>query len=84
MVRRRRRSVLLLLLALTVLSPLVLYTRRLSAALNPNQRRDLPGEIVNQGRGVKASKLNALPLVNFVIALRFFIFCLFFLGEGDE
>uniref|UniRef100_A0A0E0LTT7 Hexosyltransferase n=1 Tax=Oryza punctata TaxID=4537 RepID=A0A0E0LTT7_ORYPU len=62
MVRRRRRSVLLLLLALTVLSPLVLYTRRLSAALNPIQRKDLPGEIVNQGRGVKASKLNALPL----------------------
>ncbi|XP_006660049.2 probable galacturonosyltransferase 4 [Oryza brachyantha] len=59
----RRRSVLLLLLALTVLSPLVLYTRRLSAALNPAiQRRDLPGEIANQVRGVKASKLNALSL----------------------
>uniref|UniRef100_A0A0D9X6Q2 Hexosyltransferase n=1 Tax=Leersia perrieri TaxID=77586 RepID=A0A0D9X6Q2_9ORYZ len=59
---RRRRSVLLLLLALTVLSPLVLYTHRLSAALNPIRRSDLPGEIANQGRGVKSSKLNALPL----------------------
>ncbi|KAL5230693.1 hypothetical protein ABZP36_029469 [Zizania latifolia] len=59
---RRRRSVLLLLLALTVLSPLVLYTRRLSAALKPIQRGDFPGEIANQARGVKASKLNALPL----------------------
>ncbi|CAL5007069.1 unnamed protein product [Urochloa decumbens] len=62
MVRTRRRSVLLLLLALTVLSPLALYTSRLSAALNPVQTRDFPGEITNQGRGVKADKLNALPL----------------------
>ncbi|KAG8047033.1 hypothetical protein GUJ93_ZPchr0008g13462 [Zizania palustris] len=58
----RRRSVLLLLLFLTVLSPLVLYTRRLSAALSPIQRGDFSAEIANQGRGVKASKLNALPL----------------------
>ncbi|XP_062192339.1 probable galacturonosyltransferase 4 [Phragmites australis] len=62
MVRTRRRSVLLLLLALTVLSPLVLYSNRLSGALNPIQTRDFPGEIANQGRGVKADKLNALPL----------------------
>lgn len=60
---RTGRSVLLFLLALTVLSPLVLYTRRLSVALNPIQRKDLPGEIANQGLGVKASsRLNALPL----------------------
>ncbi|TVU06620.1 hypothetical protein EJB05_49844 [Eragrostis curvula] len=59
---RRRRSVLLLLLALTVLSPLALYTSRLSAELSPIQTRDFPGGITNQGRGVKADKLNALPL----------------------
>ncbi|KAK3123195.1 hypothetical protein QOZ80_8AG0625950 [Eleusine coracana subsp. coracana] len=59
---RRRRSVLLLLLALTVLSPLALYTSRLSAALSPIQTRDFPGEITNQGRGINADKLHALPL----------------------
>ncbi|CAN6331452.1 unnamed protein product [Urochloa humidicola] len=59
---RTRRSVLLLLLTLTVLSPLSLYTSRLSVALNPTQTRNFPGEITNQGRGVKADKLNALPL----------------------
>lgn len=53
---------LLLLLALTVLSPLALYTSRLSVALNSIQARVFPGEITNQGRGVKADKLNALPL----------------------
>lgn len=53
---------LLLLLALTVLSPLALYTSRLPAALNPIQTRGFPGEITNQGRGGKADKLNALPL----------------------
>ncbi|KAL6593308.1 hypothetical protein ACP70R_049061 [Stipagrostis hirtigluma subsp. patula] len=62
MVRRRRRSVLPLLLALTVLSPLALYTDRLSVALSPTQTRDFPGEIANKGRVVKANKLNALPL----------------------
>nr|CAB3482690.1 unnamed protein product [Digitaria exilis] len=62
MVRTRRRSVLLLLLALTVLSPLALYTSRLPAALSSIQTRDFPGEITNQGRGVKADKLNVLPL----------------------
>lgn len=53
---------LLLLLALTVLSPLALYTSRLSVALNSIQARVFPGEITNQGLGVKADKLNALPL----------------------
>lgn len=53
---------LLLLLGLTVLSPLALYTSRLSVALNSIQARVFPGEITNQGRGVKADKLNALPL----------------------
>lgn len=53
---------LLLLLALTVLSPLALYTSRFSVALNSIQARVFPGEITNQGRGVKADKLNALPL----------------------
>lgn len=53
---------LLLLLALTVLSPLALYTSRLPAALNPIQTRGFPGEITNHGRGGKADKLNALPL----------------------
>ncbi|AQK50047.1 putative galacturonosyltransferase 4 [Zea mays] len=63
MVRTRRRLVLLLLLlGLTVLSPLALYTSRLSVALNSIQARVFPGEITNQGRGVKADKLNALPL----------------------
>ncbi|AQK50046.1 Probable galacturonosyltransferase 4 isoform 1 [Zea mays] len=62
MVRTRRRLVLLLLLlGLTVLSPLALYTSRLSVALN-SIPRVFPGEITNQGRGVKADKLNALPL----------------------
>ncbi|CAD6265598.1 unnamed protein product [Miscanthus lutarioriparius] len=62
MARTRTRLVLLLLLALTLLSPLALYTSRLPAALNPIQTRDFPGEITNQGRGGKADKLNALPL----------------------
>ncbi|CAD6244898.1 unnamed protein product [Miscanthus lutarioriparius] len=62
MVRTRTRLLLLLLLALTVLSPLALYTSRLPAALNPIQTRDFPGEITNQGRGGKADKLNALSL----------------------
>ncbi|AQK50048.1 putative galacturonosyltransferase 4 [Zea mays] len=64
MVRTRRRLVLLLLLlGLTVLSPLALYTSRLSVALNSIlEARVFPGEITNQGRGVKADKLNALPL----------------------
>lgn len=53
---------LLLLLGLTVLSPLALYTSRFSVALNSIQARVFPGEITNQGRGVKADKLNALPL----------------------
>lgn len=53
---------LLLLLGLTVLSPLALYTSRLSVALNSIQARVFPGEITNQGRGVEADKLNALPL----------------------
>nr|ACG33522.1 transferase, transferring glycosyl groups [Zea mays] len=62
MVRMRRRLVLLLLLlGLTVLSPLALYTSRLSVALN-SIPRVFPGEITNQGRGVEADKLNALPL----------------------
>jgi len=42
MVRPRRRSVLLLLLALTMLSPLALYTSRLPAALNPIRKRAIP------------------------------------------
>ncbi|EES13695.1 hypothetical protein BDA96_07G112100 [Sorghum bicolor] len=62
MARARGRLVLLLLLALTVLSPLALYTSRLPAALSPIQTQDFPGEITNQGRGGKADKLNALPL----------------------
>jgi hypothetical protein len=137
----RRRSVLLFLLALTVLSPLALYTSRLSAAFSPIRKHALspslfPGaiwsrfeaflgrvswhcgcygffpvpcryaglsrrnhesgecfwrfrrwiwnsledfrwvlmvsfrEMLRQGRGVKADKLNALPLVN----LTFFLF----------
>lgn len=53
---------LLLLLGLTVLSPLALYTSRFSVALNSIQARVFPGEITNQGRGVEADKLNALPL----------------------
>ncbi|KAL6894910.1 hypothetical protein ACP4OV_007530 [Aristida adscensionis] len=59
---KRRRSVLLLLLALTVLAPLALYTDRLSLLLSPIQTRDFPGEIANHGRVIEASKLNALPL----------------------
>ena len=42
MVRTRTRLLLLLLLALTVLSPLALYTSRLPAALNPIRKRSLP------------------------------------------
>ncbi|CAN6181509.1 unnamed protein product, partial [Urochloa humidicola] len=55
-------EVILLLLALTVLSLLALYTSSLSAALNPIQMRDFAGEIRNWGHGIKADKLNALPL----------------------
>ncbi|KAM3412359.1 hypothetical protein ACQJBY_003827 [Aegilops geniculata] len=56
------RSVLLLLLIPTALSLLMLSERRLTVALNPNERKDLPAEIASQGHSVKDSKLNALPL----------------------
>uniref|UniRef100_M8BMT9 Hexosyltransferase n=1 Tax=Aegilops tauschii TaxID=37682 RepID=M8BMT9_AEGTA len=75
---RTGRSVLLLLLIPTVLSLLMLSERRLTVALNPIQRKDLPAEIAIQGpemlmdfsgffmfwqgHSVKDSKLNALPL----------------------
>jgi hypothetical protein len=50
MVRTRRRLVLLLLLllALTVLSPLALYTSRLSVALNSIRKRSLPSVICSR------------------------------------
>ncbi|KAF6997263.1 hypothetical protein CFC21_013505 [Triticum aestivum] len=59
---RTGRSVLLLLLIPTVLSLLMLSERRLTVALNPIQRKDLPAETASQGHSVKDSKLNALPL----------------------
>lgn len=50
MVRTRRRLVLLLLLllALTVLSPLALYTSRFSVALNSIRKRSLPSVICSR------------------------------------
>lgn len=49
MVRTRRRLVLLLLLlGLTVLSPLALYTSRLSVALNSIRKRSLPSVICSR------------------------------------
>ncbi|KAF6991547.1 hypothetical protein CFC21_008624 [Triticum aestivum] len=59
---RTGRSVLLLLLIPTALSLLMLSERRLSVALNPIERKDLPAEIASQGHSIKDSKLNALPL----------------------
>ncbi|KAJ1259829.1 hypothetical protein BS78_10G185900 [Paspalum vaginatum] len=43
----RTRSVLLLLLTITVLSPLALHTARLSAEIHPIQTQDPHGEITN-------------------------------------
>ncbi|KAF6986001.1 hypothetical protein CFC21_003799 [Triticum aestivum] len=59
---RTGRSVLLLLLIPTVLSPLLLSERRLTVAINPNERKDFPAEIASQGHSVKDRKLNAFPL----------------------
>ncbi|KAM3299709.1 hypothetical protein ACQJBY_040954 [Aegilops geniculata] len=59
---RTGRCALLLLLIPTALSLLLLSDRRITVALNPIQRKDLPAEIASQGHSVKDSKLNALPL----------------------
>ncbi|XP_073001909.1 probable galacturonosyltransferase 4 [Typha latifolia] len=56
-----RRKLVLVLLCLTVLAPLVLYTDRLSNAADSIQHGDFLDELSNVGHGIEMEKLNALP-----------------------
>lgn len=73
---------LLLLLALTVLSPLALYTSRLSVALNSIRKRSLPSVICSRFEPYLAVFLSALlGLLTTLLPHFFFVEARVFPGE---